>query len=282
VSVSFRAMRFASGLHEGMPMAVFLDGDQAVPLRGIQELGPGTPRSLLLDPPLEPDSAFPAAELQRRAVVPHPGKVICVGLNYAAHIEETQREHSDYPVLFTKFATTLTGPYADIPLPPESEAIDYEGELVVVIGETGRRIPPERALEHVAGYAVANDVSMRDYQYKSHQWLQGKAWDASTPVGPDLVTLDQITEPLTLRTFVNGEKTQDATTDLLIFDIATLVSTVSEFAAVQPGDLILTGTPGGVGYRREPQLLLKDGDVVVVEVDGVGRIENRCVAERPA
>jgi acylpyruvate hydrolase len=275
-------MRFASVLHEGTPMAVLIDGDHAVPLRGIQELGPDTPNSILRDPPLEPDSAFPAADLERRAVVPRPGKVICVGLNYASHIEETKRERSDYPVLFTKFATTLTGPYADIPLPPESEAIDYEGEVVVVIGESGRRVPPERALELVAGYAVANDVSMRDYQYKSHQWLQGKAWDASTPVGPDLVTLDEITEPLALRTFVNGEKTQDATTDLLIFDVATLVSTVSEFAAVQPGDLILTGTPGGVGYRREPQLLLKDGDVVVVEVDGVGRIENRCVADPAA
>ena len=275
-------MRFASVLHEGTPMAVLIDGDHAVPLRGIQELGPDTPNSILRDPPLEPDSAFPAADLERRAVVPRPGKVICVGLNYASHIEETKRERSDYPVLFTKFATTLTGPYADIPLPPESEAIDYEGEVVVVIGESGRRVPPERALELVAGYAVANDVSMRDYQYKSHQWLQGKAWDASTPVGPDLVTLEEITEPLALRTFVNGEKTQDATTDLLIFDVATLVSTVSEFAAVQPGDLILTGTPGGVGYRREPQLLLKDGDVVVVEVDGVGRIENRCVADPAA
>ncbi|HTU84441.1 MAG TPA: fumarylacetoacetate hydrolase family protein [Solirubrobacteraceae bacterium] len=263
-------------------MAVLIDGDQAVPLRGIQELGADTPLSLLRDPPLEPDSAFPAAQLERRAVVPRPAKVICVGLNYAAHIEETQREGSDYPVLFTKFAATLTGPYDDIPLPPESEAIDYEGELVVVIGERGRRIPREHGLDHVAGYAVANDVSMRDYQYKSHQWLQGKAWDATTPVGPDLVTLEEITQPLTLRTFVNGEKTQDATTDLLIFDVATLVSTVSEFAALEPGDLILTGTPGGVGYRREPPLLLRDGDVVAVEIDQVGRIENRCVADAPA
>jgi acylpyruvate hydrolase len=273
-------MRFASVRHEGIPMAVLIDGDQAVPLRGIEALGPDTPRSVLRDPPLEPDSAFPAVDLERRAVVPRPGKVICVGLNYAAHIEETKRERSDYPVLFTKFASTLTGPYADIPLPAESEAIDYEGELVVVIGEAARRVAPEHALEFVAGYAVANDVSMRDYQYKSPQWLQGKAWDASTPVGPDLVTLDEITEPLTLRTFVNGERTQDATTDLLIFDVATLLSTISEFATLEPGDLILTGTPGGVGYRREPQLLLGDGDVVAVEVDQVGRIENRCVADQ--
>jgi acylpyruvate hydrolase len=272
-------MRFASVLHEGTPFAVLIDGDRAVPLRGISELGLDTPSSLLRDPPLEPDSAMALSQVRRRPVVPRPGKVICVGLNYAAHIEETQRERSDYPVLFTKFATTLTGAFDPIPLPPESDAIDYEGEVVVVTGERGRRIPRERALEHVAGYSVANDVSMRDYQYKTHQWLQGKAWDASTPVGPDLVTLDEAPGPLTLRTLVNGEGVQEASTELLIFDVATLVSAISEFATLEPGDLILTGTPGGVGYRREPQLLLKDGDVVVVEVEGVGRIENRCVAD---
>jgi acylpyruvate hydrolase len=272
-------MRFASVLHEGTPLAVLIDGDQAVPLRGISELGLETPSSLLRDPPLEPDSAMPLSQVRRRPVVPRPGKVVCIGLNYAAHVEETQRERSDYPVLFTKFATTLTGPFDPIPLPPESHAIDYEGEVVVVIGERGRRIPRERALEHVAGYSVANDVSMRDYQYKTHQWLQGKAWDASTPVGPDLVTLDEAPDPLSLGTFVNGEQVQNASTELLIFDVATLVSAISEFATLEPGDLILTGTPGGVGYRREPQLLLSDGDVVAVEVDGVGRIENRCVAD---
>ncbi|MGN6871972.1 MAG: fumarylacetoacetate hydrolase family protein [Solirubrobacteraceae bacterium] len=275
-------MRFASVLHDGTPMAVAIEGDQAIPLDGIRELGVDTPLSLLREPPLDRNSALPVQAVHRRAVVPNPGKVICVGHNYAAHIEETHRERPDYPVLFTKFPATLTGPYDDVPLPPESEAIDYEGELVVVIGEGGRRVPRERALDHVAGYSVSNDISMRDYQYRTHQFLQGKAWDASTPVGPDLVTLDAITEPLTLRTFVNGEMTQDTTTDLMIFDVATLVSAVSEFAAVEPGDLILTGTPGGVGYRRDPQLLLTDGDVVVVEIDQVGRIENRCVTDQTA
>jgi len=273
-------MRFASVEHEGNHLAVAIEGDRAIPISGVSELGPQTPLSLLRDPPLDRQSSLPTSELYRRPVVPHPGKVICVGLNYAAHIEETKREQSDYPVLFTKFATTLTGPYDPIPLPPESEAIDYEGEIVVVIGDRGRRIARERALEFVAGYSIANDVSMRDYQYKTHQWLQGKAWDASTPVGPDLVTLDEAPGPLTLRTFVNGEKVQEATTELLIFDVATLVSVISEFATLEPGDLILTGTPGGVGYRREPQLLLKDDDVVVVEVEDVGRLENRCVAEQ--
>jgi acylpyruvate hydrolase len=271
-------MRFASVEHDGLLHAVAIEGDQAIPLTGIAELGAQTPLSVLRNPPLDRDAAIPAANVSRRPLVPHPGKVICVGLNYVAHIEETKRERSDYPVLFTKFATTLTGPYDPIALPPESQAIDYEGEIVVVIGERARRVPKDEALDHVAGYTVANDVSMRDYQYKTHQWLQGKAWDASTPVGPDLVTVDELTEPLTLRTFVNGEKVQEASTELLIFDVATLVSTVSEFATLEPGDLILTGTPGGVGYRREPQLLLKDGDVVAVEVDQVGRIENRCVA----
>ena len=261
-------------------MAVAIDGDQAVPLTGIAELGTTTPLSLLRHPSLDRASALPSADLLRRPVVPRPGKIICVGLNYAAHIEETKREPSAYPVLFTKFATTLAGPFDAIPLPPEPEAIDYEGELTVVVGERARRVPRDRALDHVAGYTLANDVSMRDYQYKTHQWLQGKAWDASTPVGPDLVTLDEISEPLTLKTFVNGVKVQESSTELLIFDVPTLVSTVSEFATLEPGDLILTGTPGGVGFRREPPLLLGDGDEVVVEMEQVGRIENRCFAER--
>jgi acylpyruvate hydrolase len=274
-------MRFASVLHDGTPMAVAIEGDQAILLDGIRELGVETPSSVLRDPPLDRASALPVQAVHRRTVVPNPSKVICVGHNYAAHIEETQRERPDYPVFFTKFATTLTGPFDDIPLPPESDAIDFEGELVVVIGEPGRRVPREHALEHVAGYSVANDISMRDYQYRTHQFLQGKAWDASTPVGPDLVTLEEVIEPLTLQTFVNDERVQDTTTDLMVFDVPTLVSAVSEFTALEPGDLILTGTPGGVGYRREPKLLLGDGDVVVVEVGQVGRIENRCVADQP-
>jgi acylpyruvate hydrolase len=184
-------MRFASVLHEGNPLAVAIEGDRAVPLKDVSELGPETPLSVLRDPPLDPARSLPAQELYRRPVVPRPGEVVCVGLHYAAHIEETKRGHSDYPVLFTKFASTLTGPGDPVPLPPESQAIDYEGELVVVIGERGRRVPRDRALEFVAGYAVANDISMRDFQYKTHQWLQAKAWDASTPVGPDLVTLDE-------------------------------------------------------------------------------------------
>jgi acylpyruvate hydrolase len=275
-------MRFASVTHDGQPLAVMLDGDHGIPLRGVAELGRETPASLLREPPLDREGALEAASLTFRPLIPHPGKVICIGLNYMAHIEETGRSESDYPVLFTKFASSLTGPYDDIPRPAESEAVDYEGELVVVIGEHARRVAREDALASVAGYAVANDVTMRDYQYRTHQWLQGKAWEACTPVGPWLVTADEIPDvsQLTLRTTVNGQVVQESSTELMIFDVATLVSTISEFTALAPGDLILTGTPSGVGFRREPPLLLGDGDVVVVEIEGVGRLRNRIVSER--
>ncbi|MBV9196952.1 MAG: fumarylacetoacetate hydrolase family protein [Solirubrobacterales bacterium] len=275
-------MRFASVTHDEQPLAVKIDDDRAIPLRGITELGRDTPASLLREPPLDADAAVRLSEVRWRPVIPRPGKVICIGLNYLAHIAETHREESEYPVLFTKFASSLTGAYDDIPRPPESGAVDYEGELLVVIGERGRRVRREQALQCVAGYAVANDITMRDYQYKTHQWLQGKAWDAATPIGPWLVSADEVGDvsKLTLRTKLNDQVVQEASMELMIFDIATLVATISEFTALEPGDLILTGTPSGVGFRRNPQLLLGDGDVVVVEVEGVGRLENRIVDER--
>jgi acylpyruvate hydrolase len=278
-------MRFSSAMYGEQALAVAIEGQRAIPLRDIPELGVQTPTALLRDPPLDRQGSLPLDQLRLRPVVPWPGKIICVGLNYRAHIDETRREESEYPVLFTKFATSLTGPFDPVPCPPESGAIDYEGELAVVIGDYVRRIPAHRALQAVAGYTVANDVTMRDYQYRTHQWLQGKAWDRSTPLGPSLVTGDELGDPgqLTLRTLVNGESVQGSSTELLIFDVATLISLISQFATLAPGDVILTGTPGGVGYRREPQLLLGDGDVVVVQIDAVGRIENRFVAEpRPS
>lgn len=276
-------MRFASILHDDVPHAVAVEGDTVIPLDGLAELGAETPIDVLRAAPLRRDAALPREAVRLRAVVPRPGKVICVGLNYHAHVEESRRDVPDYPVLFTKWASSLTGPHDPIVAPPESTQVDYEGELAVIIGRTVRRVAREEAMDAVAGYAVANDVSMRDYQHKTHQWLQGKAWDASTPLGPELVTPDEVGDPsaLQLRTTVNGETVQQAGTDLLIFDISTLISVVSEFATLEPGDVLLTGTPGGVGIRREPPLLLGDGDVVAVEVDGVGRIENRVIEERP-
>lgn len=268
-------MRFASALIDGVPRAVAVEGEQAIPLTGIAALGLDTPNAVLADPPLDRDAAVPLDSVTLRPVVPAPDKVICVGLNYREHVAESLRDEPDYPVLFTKFASTLAGPYDALAAPPESSKIDYEGELVVIVGERARRVSKDDALGVIAGYAVANDLSMRDFQHRSHQWLQGKAWDASTPVGPFLVTPDEAgSDPLRITTVVNGETVQDATTDLMIFDVATLIATISEFCTLLPGDLILTGTPGGVGVRRDPPLLLGPGDVVAVEVGGVGRIEN--------
>jgi acylpyruvate hydrolase len=215
-----------------------------------------------------------------RPVVPQPDKIICVGLNYKAHVGETGRDMPEYPVLFNKFASSLIGAYDPIAVPAESVQVDYEGELAVIIGRAGRRIARQDALAHVMGFSVANDVTMRDYQYKTHQWLQGKAWDGSTPVGPYLHTPAEVDVTSTgLRTLLNGVKMQESDTSLMIFDIPTLISTISEFATLLPGDIILTGTPGGVGFRRDPQVFLKPGDEVAIEIDGLGAVRNQVVAE---
>lgn len=274
-------MRFASITHDGHRLAAAIDGEQAIPLIGVSELGSDTPLAVLREPALDHAGAVSLTEISYRPVIPNPRKVICVGLNYRAHVAESKHDLPEHPVLFTKFARSLTGPYTPIPLPPESTAVDYEGELAVVIGERARRLSPEAARAAIAGYTVANDTSMRDFQHRTHQWLQGKAWDAATPVGPWLVTPEEVGDDtaLTLRTTVNGMVVQEASTSLMIFTIPTLVSVISEFTTLEPGDLILTGTPAGVGARRQPPLLLGDGDVVSVEVTGVGRIENRMVAE---
>ena len=270
-------MRYASTYDEtGAPVVAELQGDLLVPLVGLTELGEQSTPQVLAAAERRTGEAFAASEATLRPVVPNPAKVFCVGLNYQAHIQETGRNDSDYPVLFPKFATSLTGPFDAIDLPSESAQIDYEGELVVVIGKPGRRISEDDASDHVLGYTVANDVSMRDYQYKTHQWMQGKAWDACTPVGPYLVTPDEVDiTTQRISTVLNGEKVQDSTIKLLIFSIPRLIATISEFTALGTGDLILTGTPSGVGHRRSPPLYLKSGDVVSVEVTGVGMLRNQ-------
>jgi acylpyruvate hydrolase len=269
-------MRYASTFDtSGAPVVAELQGDSLVPLAGLDELGPLTTAEVLAAAERRTADAFPAAGARLRPVVPNPAKVICVGLNYKAHIEETGRTDSDYPVLFPKFASSLTGPQAELELPPESDQVDYEGELTVVIGAPGRRISEADAAGHVLGYTVANDISMRDYQYKTHQWMQGKAWDACTPVGPYLVTADEVDiSAQTISTTVNGEKVQESSISLLIFPIPTLIAAISEFTELRTGDLILTGTPSGVGARRTPPLFLKSGDVVTVDVTGVGTLRN--------
>ncbi|GAB2682119.1 fumarylacetoacetate hydrolase family protein [Nocardia goodfellowii] len=268
-------MTYATYEHDGRRHVGELRGSSLVPLAGMTELGAGTTPELLRAAVRDTTAAVSVTEARILPVVPRPGKVFCVGLNYREHVTESRRELPTYPVLFPKFADSLLGGFDDIVLPPESAQVDYEGELVVVIGRSGRRIPEEDALDHVLGYSVANDVTMRDYQYKTHQWMQGKAWDASTPVGPYLVPPDTVDlAEAGIRTVLNGAKVQESDLSMLIFSIPRLIATISTFTALAPGDLILTGTPGGVGYRRDPQVFLTDGDTISVEIDGVGAIRN--------
>jgi acylpyruvate hydrolase len=275
-------MPFASYEHQGGRHVGRVDGDSLLPLEGLTELGAATPADLLAATKLAEAAPVPLAQVRLRPVVPRPEKIICVGLNYLAHVGETGRDLPEYPVFFTKFASALIGPYDDIALPPESDQVDFEGELAVIIGRVGRRVSRADAMRHVLGFTVANDVTMRDYQYKTHQWLQGKAWDGSTPLGPYLHTPDEVDiSALTLSTRLNGIEMQSSSTSMMIFDVPRLVSTISEFTEVKPGDVILTGTPGGVGYRRDPKVLLSPGDEIVVEIEGLGSVVNHVVAEAP-
>jgi acylpyruvate hydrolase len=257
-----------------------VDGDYLIPLTGLTDIGLETTTEVLAAAERQHGDRLRLADVRLRAVSPAAAKIICVGLNYKAHIEESNRELPTYPVMFPKYASNFIGPSDDIVLPPEANQVDYEGELAVIIGKGGRRISEENAPAHVLGYTVCNDVTMRDYQYKTHQWMQGKAWDKSTPLGPYLVTPDEVDlTSASISTTLNGEVVQKSDLSYLIFSIPTLIATVSEFTELQPGDVILTGTPSGVGYRRDPQLFLNDGDVVTVKIEGVGTITNKVTAE---
>lgn len=217
--------------------------------------------------------------LTRREPITDPQKVVCVGLNYADHAEEGDFDAPDEPVLFSKFPQSLVGPEESIEWDPElTEAVDYEGELVAVIGERARNVEESEALEYVAGYTVGNDVSARDLQMADEQWVRGKSLDTFGPIGPELVTTDEVDDvgALDIWTEVNGERLQESNTRHLIFDVAELVSFCSRAFTLEPGDLIYTGTPDGVGYFREPQILLKDGDSVTIGVEGIGELTNDC------
>jgi acylpyruvate hydrolase len=274
-------VRFASCALGDRRFAGLVDGDVVRPLRDVAELGVATPAEVLADPPLS-DERVPLTDVTLRPVVPHPGKIVCMGLNYSEHVDEGVYEVPDFPVLFSKFAETLVAAGEPILVPPESSAVDYEAELALVIGRPVRRVSGAAALDAVGGYTVANDVTMRDYQYRTHQWLAGKNWAASTPLGPFLVTPDEVGDPhaLDISLELNGERMQAGNTRQFIFDIPAILAAISEFVPLAPGDVVLTGTPSGVGYRREPKVLLRDGDRVVVEVERVGRLENPVRAER--
>jgi acylpyruvate hydrolase len=205
-------------------------------------------------------------------------KIICIGLNYAAHATETQLATSAYPVVFTRFSSTVIAPGEPILRPRVSVELDYEVELVAVIGRRAHYVSKQQALDYVAGYTVANDVSVRDYQFKTTQFTVGKNFDTSCPLGPDFVTADELpagAKDLKISTRLNGQIVQSQSTSDMIFDVATLVSLLSDVMTLEPGDIILTGTPSGVGMARVPKLWMKHGDVCECEVERVGILRNQ-------
>ena len=210
-------------------------------------------------------------------LIPRPPKIICVGLNYADHTKESPYDQPDYPTLFPRFATSLVGHRQPIIRPNVSDSLDFEGEMAVIIGRGGRDIAKAHALEHVAGYSVFNDGSVREYQFKSPQWTVGKNFDQTGGFGPAFVSADELPlggRGLRLTTRLNGEVMQSATTQDMLFDVETIISTISEAITLEPGDVIVSGTPAGIGWSRTPRLLMQDGDVCEVEIEGIGTLTN--------
>ncbi len=278
-------MRFATiRTSAGTTTAARLDGDSLVPLDAPDVgalLAVGGPASVPDRPEADP---VPAAEADFAPVVTNPSKIICVGLNYRTHILETGRELPEYPTLFAKFAETLMGPNDDLVLPAVSEKVDWEVELAVVIGTPVYRAGKDEAFAAIAGYATSNDVSMRDWQRRTLQWQAGKMFQHSTPVGPCLVTPDEVghAADLEIRCEVDGAVMQQARTSDLLFSPADIVAYTSQTITLRPGDLLLTGTTGGVGDARKPPVYLKPGQVLRTYIEGLGECVNHCVAEKSA
>lgn len=225
----------------------------------------------------------PQSALTLGPCVTHPGKIICVGLNYRKHAEETNAEIPAYPVLFNKFSNTLAGQGEEIPLPKATSEVDYEAELGIVIGEQTKNVPKEEALSYVLGYCNVNDLSARDLQFRTSQWLTGKSCDQFSPVGPYLVTADEVGDPnrLDIKCVVNGEVRQSSNTSDMIFHCDEIVSYISGLMTLSPGDIILTGTPEGVvlGKPAAERVYLQPGDVVTIEIEKLGALTNTMIAE---
>jgi acylpyruvate hydrolase len=271
-------MRLATIRIDGGHAAVKVDGDTAVET-GARDVG-----ELLATPGWSVRAAQASGRVHDLStvdyapVVPNPGKIVCVGLNYRRHILEMGRDLPEYPTLFAKFTDALIGAHDDIRLPAASEAIDWEAELAVVIGETVRHVDREQATTAIAGYSILNDVTARDYQYRTLQWLQGKTFEATTPFGPVLVTPDELPDGLDLACEIDGETMQSANTGDLVFDPADLVSYLSDITTLRPGDVIATGTPGGVGHARKPPRYLTHGTVMTTRISGIGALVNKARA----
>jgi len=274
-------MRFCSFSVKGVP------GWGVVGSNGVRpvERWPSLRAAIAADALAEASAIGAAAEpipfdaIQWLPVIPDPAKILCVGLNYENHRKETGRAIVANPTIFTRFADSQTGHDAEIVLPPESDQFDYEGELAVIIGKPGRRIPASEALAHVAGYACYNDGSVRDWQAHTIQFTPGKNWPETGAFGPWMVTPDAMGPlgPQRLRTRLNGMVMQDAALEDMIFAVPRLIEYLSTFTPLAAGDVIVSGTPGGVGVKRDPQVFMREGDRVEVEIDGIGILRNHIV-----
>jgi 2,4-diketo-3-deoxy-L-fuconate hydrolase len=250
-------------LHKGQELLVSLSQDTA-----------------LLDQLRKDDAVRPRSTVKLQGPVGRPGKILCIGLNYRDHAAESKMEVPERPILFSKFTTATTGPNSPVLVPEGSEKVDYEAELAVVIGRHCRKVAKADAYHHVLGYMNLNDVSARDFQFADGQWQRGKACDTFCPTGPFIATADEIGDPhkLQIQFRLNGATLQDSSTAQLIFNVPELVSYLSGFITLEPGDLILTGTPPGVGFARKPPVYVQPGDVMEVEVAGLGVLRNVAVA----
>ncbi|MBV9241657.1 MAG: fumarylacetoacetate hydrolase family protein [Acidobacteria bacterium] len=219
---------------------------------------------------------FVRDEVDILAPVPRPGKLICIGLNYRDHAAESNMAIPESPVIFSKFSNCVIGAGSPIVIPPGSTQVDYEAELAFVIGRHGRNVPRERALEYVLGYTNLNDVSSRDFQFADGQWQRGKSCETFAPMGEYILTTDEVPDPqdLSIKLILNGEIMQDSNTCQMIFGVAELVEFLSRYITLEPGDVVATGTPPGVGFARKPPVFMKDGDTVEVEIAGLGRLSN--------
>lgn len=251
---------------------------------GVVDVGELLPRPELLDDARAVSGdPLDGATVQLRAPITRPGKIICVGLNYHDHCREQSIEPPAYPMLFSKFANAVADPGASVTRPVATDKLDLECELAVVIGRRASGVSRDEAASVIFGYTILNDVTMRDLQKEDRQWLRAKGSDGFAPMGPGVVTADEIPDPhaLRLRSFVNGEPWQDSSTAEMVFDVATIVAFASRTITLEPGDVIATGTPAGVGHYQTPPRYLADGDLIRCEIEGIGAIENRVVDAGP-
>jgi acylpyruvate hydrolase len=276
-------MKLATARIEGSTRAVRVEGDALIDL-GHADLG-----ELLARPDWKnyaattQGSSYPIEGTEFATLISRPSKVVCVGLNYRNHITEMGRDLPEHPTLFSKFSDTLIGATDDIMRPAETDSFDWEVELAVVIGTTVRRASTKQAEEAIAGFSVLNDITCRDWQFRTREWLQGKNWDSTTPVGPYLVTPDElpggVRPKVDVSLSVDGAVMQSDNTGDLLFDPVYLVEYISKMIRLNPGDIIATGTPGGVGHARKPEVYLHGGELVVAEIAGIGALANHVRAD---